>query len=470
MDQLIKNYIDKVGKDDPGVCVFIMNNLKDYLSKFRREPSVEIDMHEIEFLFKYGEEEIIEILKYCNIYIQNDKLVSKNLDIDIVSEAITKVDTYRSELKNSFFSQINLRDVKGENIWRAFVEFTGSNNYEVGFADTIGRRDDMEDEIVIMGLGPLSRRNEDFYAVYDGHGGKEASEYAATHFHYELAKYLIIYDEPGLALTKSFYETNKQMCVNYNMQPGTCALCCFIRQDRIFIANCGDSRAILGSKNKVTEVLSVDHTPESERDRIEKAGGTVKLKYGIYRVNGKIAVARALGDAKYQNRGITYEPDIIEKKIQDDNLFILMACDGVWEKIENEHAISLVFETKDPEESASLILKTAFDLGSGDNVSVVVIYLKERKDWGDKIAQDIRDGKITNGSKTSYFDRPLQMRQSAKQKKMARIKGKKNRPVIVVSSSSSSEDSSEKGSGSSSIDLDTSSSSSIELDLSSSSE
>lgn len=66
----------------------------------------------------------------------------------------------------------------------------------------------------------------------------------------------------------------------------------------IYCANAGDSRTVLCKKNKAKD-LSEDHKPElpSERNRIEKANGYVEDK----RVNGMLALSRALGDFEYKS-------------------------------------------------------------------------------------------------------------------------------------------------------------------------
>lgn len=78
---------------------------------------------------------------------------------------------------------------------------------------------------------------------------------------------------------------------------GSTAVCVFISPEYFYIANCGDSRAILCRKG-VPAVSTIDHKPtmESERKRIREAGGSVM----IGRVNGSLAVSRALGDFEYK--------------------------------------------------------------------------------------------------------------------------------------------------------------------------
>lgn len=86
---------------------------------------------------------------------------------------------------------------------------------------------------------------------------------------------------------------------------------------------------------------------EKERDRIVKAGGSVMIQ----RVNGSLAVSRALGDYEYKSvpglcateQLVSPEPDIyiIERNKEDDE-FLILACDGVYDVLENEELCELV--------------------------------------------------------------------------------------------------------------------------------
>ena len=110
---------------------------------------------------------------------------------------------------------------------------------------------------------------------------------------------------------------------------------------KLYVANAGDSRCVMGKDGKAVE-MSVDHKPESqiEIDRIEKAGSTIQDG----RVDGNLNLTRSLGDLKYKNRehlkpeeqAITANPDTYEFELDNNIDFILMGCDGIWEKRSNE--------------------------------------------------------------------------------------------------------------------------------------
>lgn len=81
-----------------------------------------------------------------------------------------------------------------------------------------------------------------------------------------------------------------------------------ITKSDIICANAGDSRSVLSKKGKAKD-LSIDHKPDlpSERRRIERASGFVEES----RVNGMLALSRALGDFEYKGNPILKPEDQI---------------------------------------------------------------------------------------------------------------------------------------------------------------
>jgi serine/threonine protein phosphatase PrpC len=114
---------------------------------------------------------------------------------------------------------------------------------------------------------------------------------------------------------------------------------------KIYVSNAGDSRCVMCKGGKAVE-MSVDHKPndEGERARIEAAGSEVNAEG---RVDGNLNLSRSLGDLKSKHRphlpaeeqAITANPDTYVFDLTDDLDFILMGCDGIWEKNDNEKAV-----------------------------------------------------------------------------------------------------------------------------------
>eukprot|EP00967_Tisochrysis_lutea_P043238 scaffold52215_cov15-Tisochrysis_lutea.AAC.1 len=96
------------------------------------------------------------------------------------------------------------------------------------------------------------------------------------------------------------------------------------------------SKAYASPVCAAAQPLSVDHKPNSkeERQRIENAGGVV-VWAGTWRVGGVLAVSRAFGD-KPLKRYVIATPDIREESLRDDDEFLILASDGLWDVISNQ--------------------------------------------------------------------------------------------------------------------------------------
>lgn len=118
---------------------------------------------------------------------------------------------------------------------------------------------------------------------------------------------------------------------------------------KIFAVNAGDSRCTMGKAGKAVE-MTIDHKPESqiEIDRITKAGSVITDG----RVDGNLNLTRSLGDLKYKQKdhltaeeqAITANPDVYVFDYSEDIDFIIMGCDGIWEKRTNEEMVDYVYK------------------------------------------------------------------------------------------------------------------------------
>jgi len=154
------------------------------------------------------------------------------------------------------------------------------------------------------------------FAVFDGHGGKEAAKFAKAHYVEELMKLdsfkqgkyedalievnlkldnLMQSKENYVELYKYATETDETPNANdlNGTESGCTATVVLITPNKIYCSNAGDSRTVMSEGGK-TIPLSVDHKPDDlmETKRIENAGGYVENG----RVDGNLAVSRALGD------------------------------------------------------------------------------------------------------------------------------------------------------------------------------
>lgn len=128
---------------------------------------------------------------------------------------------------------------------------------------------------------------------------------------------------------------------------GSTAAAVMISPRYIYFINCGDSRTLLCHDGQVA-FYTEDHKPFNprEKERIQNAGGSVTLQ----RVNGSLAVSRALGDFDFKEvdwrpqteQLVSPEPEVYELERTPEDEFLILACDGVWDAIGNEELCAFV--------------------------------------------------------------------------------------------------------------------------------
>jgi len=269
-----------------------------------------------------------------------------------------------------------------------------NNILRYGSCGMQGWRRRMEDShITDISQGEDARFN--IFGVFDGHGGKEVSNFVKLHFTKEfLSCPKIKTDHIKQAIIETFLKMDELMQTSdgkkelksllkksreedeifnkkYDIKEtqmdsylksllnkddniaffkGCTACVCVIdnKLQKIFFANAGDSRVILCKKG-VAYRMSIDHKPELEleKNRIQKASGWVN-SYG--RINGNLNLSRCLGDLEYkqnkklppQEQIITAYPDVIEEKMSKDNDFIIIGCDGIWDCIQDQDVCDII--------------------------------------------------------------------------------------------------------------------------------
>ncbi|XP_011871353.1 PREDICTED: probable protein phosphatase 2C T23F11.1 [Vollenhovia emeryi] len=223
-------------------------------------------------------------------------------------------------------------------------------NYRVGSSCMQGWRVKMEDSHVHILSLPYDPGTA-FFAVYDGHGGAAMAQYAGKHLH----EYIIKrneYKEGDIVtgIQQGFLELDKAMQNNATLRDehaGTTVIAILIKDNILYSANAGDSRAVACINGRAVP-LSRDHKPtlKDERKRIEAAGGFVEYK----RVNGNLALSRALGDFIFKRNDrkppeeqiVTAFPEVQQFTIDKDWEFVVLACDGIWDVMTSEEVVQFV--------------------------------------------------------------------------------------------------------------------------------
>lgn len=282
------------------------------------------------------------------------------------------------------------------------------NGLRYGLSSMQGWRVEMEDaHTAVLGLPDSRMKDWSFFAVYDGHAGSRVANYCSKH----LLEHIIsaslgqqgtssgsestTVETPSVESVKAgirtgFLKIDEHMrsfsdLRNGMDRSGSTAVGILISADHFFFINCGDSRAVLYRNSNVC-FSTLDHKPGNprEKERIQNAGGTVMIQ----RVNGSLAVSRALGDYDYKNvdgKGpteqlVSPEPEVFEMmRAPELDQFIILACDGIWDVMSNEDLCVFVKSrlevSSDLEKVCNEVVDTCLHMGSRDNMSVVLVCL-----------------------------------------------------------------------------------------------
>ncbi|KAL0426837.1 UNVERIFIED_CONTAM: protein phosphatase 2C 7 [Sesamum latifolium] len=272
------------------------------------------------------------------------------------------------------------------------------------------------------------------FGVYDGHGGSQVANYCRERLHLALSEEIDIakenlHTEIGernlkdqwlRVFLKCFHRLDNEVggfprfddniASNPPLPPiapesvGSTAVVAVVCSTHIIVANCGDSRAVL-YRGKVPMPLSVDHKPnrEDECARIEAAGGKV-INWDGYRVSGVLAVSRSIGD-RYLRPYVVADPEIMFVPRTKEDECLILASDGLWDVMTNDEACDLarrrilLWHKKngatlskergadiDPaaQDAAAYLSQLAFQRGSRDNISVIVVDLKAQRKFKKK--------------------------------------------------------------------------------------
>jgi serine/threonine protein phosphatase PrpC len=233
------------------------------------------------------------------------------------------------------------------------------------------------------------------FCVFDGHGGNKISYFLVKN----LYKYFVqigttypmssehianISDKLQNQIKEVYKENSKHM-------GSTCLVIIqYIKHNKQYlqIINVGDSRAIL-NQGGFAIPLTKDHKPNKfdEKNRILQLGGKVTFDGFDYRVND-ISVSRSFGDvaaAPY----ITHRPEITRRELCNNDKFIVLACDGLWDVMNPEQVVDFILEQMyiDPKTGiltcrdkrkniANLLAREAIKRGSLDNISIIIVFLE----------------------------------------------------------------------------------------------
>ncbi|XP_078175151.1 putative protein phosphatase 2C 32 [Carex rostrata] len=223
------------------------------------------------------------------------------------------------------------------------------------------------------------------FGVFDGHGGSEAAEFCSKNIGQFIVDELEKRDgESSEAVRNGYLRTDEEFLKGDTNKGGACCLTALFDNGNLVISNAGDCRAVLSRGGKA-EALTSDHKLAriNERERVEKLGGFVHCQRGIWRLQGSLAVSRGIGDLFYK-QWVTPEPDTSTIKIDSESEFLILASDGLWDKVSNQEAVDMARtfctgEKSDisPQSACKELADLSVKRGSLDDITVIIILLQQ---------------------------------------------------------------------------------------------
>jgi len=239
-----------------------------------------------------------------------------------------------------------------------------------------------------------------FFGMFDGHGehGHHVSDFCKRQVQHFVQQHPLLQSKPGDALIASFERVDQILHDGHinAAQSGTTAVGVLMRRTSLWVANAGDSRAVIGRATGEYGLLQAvplteDHKPDeaSELERIEAMGGFVSqasVAHGPARVRvkagrGGLTLSRAIGDIMLGEVGVIPTPDVRTHQIEHADRCLVLATDGVWEFISWQRAIDVVSQHRNATDASAALVAEAAEQwavnenGGRDDITALVIFL-----------------------------------------------------------------------------------------------
>ncbi|KNA12185.1 hypothetical protein SOVF_128370 [Spinacia oleracea] len=277
---------------------------------------------------------------------------------------------------------------------------------DAAVAEDKGSRHTMEDAWVILpnpNFEDSSKLRCAHFAIYDGHGGRLAAEYAQKHLHSNvlsagLPRELLDVKAAKKAILDGFRTTDEALLLDSaagGWHDGATAVCLWVLGQTVFVANIGDAKAVVARFTSTSDqndsngfiplkaiVLTREHKAiyPQERARIQKAGGSVST---TGRLQGRLDVSRAFGDRQFKKVGVIATPHIQSFDLTEKEHFIILGCDGLWGVLGPSDAVDFVHKLlKEGVPVANvcrrLVREAVLERGCKDNCTAVIIVFRHK--------------------------------------------------------------------------------------------
>ncbi|KAJ4898439.1 putative protein phosphatase 2C 35 [Raphanus sativus] len=259
--------------------------------------------------------------------------------------------------------------------------------------------------------------NVHFFGVFDGHGvfGTQCSNFVKERVVELLSEDAALLEDPEKAYKTAFLKVNEELHGSEidDSMSGTTAITVLVVGDKIYVANVGDSRAVLAVKDRnriLAEDLSYDQTPfrTDECERVKGCGARVLsvdqveglkdpsvqtwaseeneggdpprlwVQNGMY---PGTAFTRSVGDSLAESIGVTAEPEVSMVKLSPNHLFFVVASDGIFEFLPSQAVVDMVGRYADPRDGCSAAATESYKLwlqheNRTDDITIIIVQIK----------------------------------------------------------------------------------------------
>ncbi|CAJ1941170.1 unnamed protein product [Sphenostylis stenocarpa] len=281
--------------------------------------------------------------------------------------------------------------------------------------------------------------NVHFFGVYDGHGqfGSHCSNFVKDRLVEKLVNDPALLEDPVQAYNSAFLATNQELRSSEidDSMSGTTAITVLVIGDTLYVANVGDSRAVLAVKdgNRIlAEDLSSDQTPfrRDEYERVKLCGARVlsvdqveglkdpdiqnwgdeESRGGdpprLWVHNGMYpgtAFTRSIGDSLAETIGVTAIPEVKTVQLTPDHLFFVVASDGVFEFLTSQTVVDMAASYMDPRDACAAIAEKSYNLwlqleNRTDDITIIIVQIKGLSNSGTSGSDAISAGAVMNSS------------------------------------------------------------------------
>lgn len=243
----------------------------------------------------------------------------------------------------------------------------------------------MEDFLSVVSL---TDQNLLYGGIFDGHGGSLTAKYCSENLGQYFLRELLEGSSQGnasavfhIAYLKLGWEVVEQIS-------GSCAVTFCLANNQLTVANVGDSRVVLVSRSGVKE-LTITHTPYNlkETERVRRCGGNIGregegTRLHLMSESGGLAVTRAFGDVSWRCAGgLTFAPDVAEHQLTPDDLCVVAASDGLFDRVSNGQIATIAQSRLNNKQAflSEITQALAYEArlaGSHDDISIIVVDLR----------------------------------------------------------------------------------------------